>query len=1373
MSVGLGRRIRDERKQRGWNQDELARRIGDVGQQAVSRWERGLSRPTQGNLKRLTALLEFRDDELLETADATLATAEIVSVTQPVRPHLPVLPVAELSPETFEDFVADIAKQQYPTTAVSRFGGQGDKQEGVDVIAQGDATTVATFQCKRRTRFGPQHVRDAVAAVTIEAERHFLVLSRPSATAASRKEMGNHRGWTLWDARDLTRELRALPGDAAVRIVDTYFQGWREPLLGVRDPGAWLTTAERFPSSGPDHIYPQDLPLVGRSKELLSILSFASGEGERIGLLIGRGGIGKHRLLREVGLDAPAREITVRFAAPGVELLPAHVESLPPDQGLLVVIDNAHSRLDLEVALTTIARIRPRARILLALRPHGLSTLTPYLRHVGVHHSEIPTWHLNDLTHRESEQLAREALGPDWPLSVARRLGALTADCPLITVAGGVLIRRGKLDPTCLDHQDTIHETILAAFRQALVAEPLSSDEALRSAAIDALAILQPFRSDDPPFQTAMAQLTGAPFDRAVGHLRALEDAGVVLRRGSALRIVPDLLGDVILSQACLQPGSGASTGYVERARRSAGGEPLQHIFVNAARLDWQFRHDRDGAPSLAVALWDAVEQEVSSADTVGLTSLLQLLRKVSLFEPARTLAIARWIVDNQAGIIERTDGSSPHPLSPTITDVLRHLPPTLRAAAYNVDYLPTVADLLWELAQADERPTNPHPDHALRVLQELAEYEAGKPLAVNQLMIDAAERWLKLDDQTRFLHSPFDVIEPLLATEGAEHRTEASVLSIRPYALSVESVMPLRERVIGLALDEARSTDPRRGVRGVRTIEAGLHYPFGLVGRQISDEERDRWTPIFVETIRQLGAVTSDSSRDPVVSVAARRALSWHAGHSKSATRAAARRVLRTLPASLEHQVALALFDGFGHLTSTPTNDYQRSDAENQSRVKDLVDSLIADRSNGAVIELLTRRLISQQLAFATREGNPGLFVWTLVNARPSIGLEICARVESEPESVLSEVLAVALSALASECPTEAMNAISGLLRTNDRRVRGGVAQALGWNRGLRTTLLEGELNLLAELARDPDESVRLGVVRAAQRLARDQKSAAVALITEVPFADSATVADAVLQLFGPRGELEWQPLPSEQAEGMLLQLRDCPSIEGYNTTSFLSHLAEDRPAAVIRLLEERIERSEQINSIGTYRALPVHWGQVIAVRGNSDFAGLLRQIRGWIAAKADSWHRQEMGAELFRTIAGPFDTSVVRVLDEGLSSGESDQVSAVAAILRKAPRDVVFNEVEFVRRALRAASRSGEIDVRRVAGALHTAASSGLRTGILGQPFELDVEQRDRAREIAAELPQGSVEHNFYQSMAEATERYMRWYMTLDEQFADGRDW
>jgi hypothetical protein len=240
-----------------------------------------------------------------------------------------------------------------------------------------------------------------------------------------------------------------------------------------------------------------------------------------------------------------------------------------------------------------------------------------------------------------------------------------------------------------------------------------------------------------------------------------------------------------------------------------------------------------------------------------------------------------------------------------------------------------------------------------------------------------------------------------------------------------------------------------------------------------------------------------------------------------------------------------------------------------------------------------------------------------------------------------------------------------------------------------------------------------------------------------------------------------------------MLLQLRDCPSIEGYNTTSFLSHLAEDRPAAVIRLLEERIERSEQINSIGTYRALPVHWGQVIAVRGNSDFAGLLRQIRGWIAAKADSWHRQEMGAELFRTIAGPFDTSVVRVLDEGLSSGESDQVSAVAAILRKAPRDVVFNEVEFVRRALRAASRSGEIDVRRVAGALHTAASSGLRTGILGQPFELDVEQRDRAREIAAELPQGSVEHNFYQSMAEATERYMRWYMTLDEQFADGRDW
>jgi len=53
MRENLGELIRQARVQRGWEQSELALRLGSVGQQTVSRWERGLGRPRRAVLSQL------------------------------------------------------------------------------------------------------------------------------------------------------------------------------------------------------------------------------------------------------------------------------------------------------------------------------------------------------------------------------------------------------------------------------------------------------------------------------------------------------------------------------------------------------------------------------------------------------------------------------------------------------------------------------------------------------------------------------------------------------------------------------------------------------------------------------------------------------------------------------------------------------------------------------------------------------------------------------------------------------------------------------------------------------------------------------------------------------------------------------------------------------------------------------------------------------------------------------------------------------------------------------------------------------------------------------------------------------------------------
>src|SRR5256886_16707297 len=127
-----------------------------------------------------------------------------------------------------------------------------------------------------------------------------LLVKKRVASPEARREIRNHRKWKLCDVEDISRTVRSLPLDAAVRLIDTYFPGWREPFLGVPAPGPWLIRDEFFRSSSGDRIYTHDWQLIGRAEELDNLLSFVAGNNRRLAALIGRGALGKTRLLRAV-----------------------------------------------------------------------------------------------------------------------------------------------------------------------------------------------------------------------------------------------------------------------------------------------------------------------------------------------------------------------------------------------------------------------------------------------------------------------------------------------------------------------------------------------------------------------------------------------------------------------------------------------------------------------------------------------------------------------------------------------------------------------------------------------------------------------------------------------------------------------------------------------------------------------------------------------------------------------------------------------------------------------------------------------------------------------------------------------------------------
>jgi transcriptional regulator with XRE-family HTH domain len=1361
MYDALGQLIRERREALGLDQKGLAAQLS-VGQQAVSGWERGRSRPRRAMLTDLARVLAVDEEALVEAGEYRPSAP---AVRPPVRPLTRALPLEELPEDRFEDLLAELMTTMYPNGHASRYGGRGHKQYGIDILVADGGANLATGQCKRHREFGPAAVLKAINEVTIAAPTNYLFLSRLTATPAARAEAGKHAVWELWDGEDISRYIRSLPREQAVRIVDSYFPGHRESFLGVASPGPWLLPEKHFDATR-STIFNHEWGLAGRQEQLDQLVAAAYQPDVTLAFVVGAGGVGKTRLLKALADAAPA-DAQVRILPGDVQVTAADFELLPHQGELTVVIDDAHELTEITSVVAGIWRRNCDAKVVLATRPYGLRTLQEGLARKALlpePHIEVE---LGDLDIDDATTLAREALGGDAPEAVAQRLARLTTDSPLATVVGGVLIKQGQLDPGALEQDDNVRFHIMRGFRDALVKDPLAYDPPTRSAVLDAIAALQPFRTNETSARESLSAIVGKPYDELHKHLRSLENAGILRRRGESLRIVPDLLGDVILTDAAFDDSSPLGTGYLARIEPLVTGTSVEHIFVNVNRVDWQVRNKRQDAPSLADSLWAAFQARIEAADLIGRRSLAELLAKVAYFQPERALRVTRWLIDNPTDHLSDEHSAWKPYLATDYSGVLQALPPPLKFAAMTLATLPEALSQLWKLAQDDDRPTNPNPQHPLRILRELAEFGLAKPILFNNRIIDVVSTWFVGGQRL----SPFEVLEPMLATEGDDSRFRGHTITFQPYALDPTSVMKVRQRVIDLAFEELKSPDRRRAGAAVRLLKSALRFPTGRFGREVSGSERDGWTPGFVDTIERLGAAAATRTLDPAVLVSIRDALYWHEKHAEGPTREAAEQAVGSLPDGVESLLALVIHDGWGRLVRDRGDDYQVMEAKRIELVEEVVAGL-ASYGDQEVVDLLVARLRADREVYGATEGHPGPVVAALIKARPSLARVVLEHIRANPwPTDLDPVLPVVLSALAELDPGQGLAAAKDLLATAPEDRRRSVAQAIGWNRGLRE-LYDRELELLLQLASDPDPVLRRNVARAAQLLARTQPVEATRLLAALRFSDDEGLADDIFSSF--RGDLgvSWSNFSEPELELIWMDLVALPDIGGYSVTEALAIRSSTDPGWVIRLLQDRIERAETLESLSEYEAMPFYWDNRLRVRETSDFIAKLNGILAWIAEDLDSWVRRKMGAGLFAAVATGYDSQIVDLLTKALESGSEEMTRAAAAVLHEAPRTFIWNQAEFVRTALHAADRLGE-DVRReMVGALWAATISGVRSGTPGEPFPESVEQRDRSRQIAKQLPTGSLEERFYSDMAESADRDIA-REAEDDAPDDGRTW
>ena len=1362
----LGIAIRTARERRGWDQAELVRRLTAAGvavsQQTISRWERGRTRPGGQHLIALSALLALTPPK--KASDTPPSRPAVDVAVRGDRPQLTQLRLNELSPEEFEGFAADLANEVFAPDRAVRFGTRGHKQDGIDVAVTHIDGSITGIQCKREQQFGPAKIRKAVAALQIDVRNCIIFLAR-AASPDARKETRRHPGWELWDADDLSREIRRLPRDKALRIVDTYFPGMRGPFLGMPAPGPWQDAAEFFGPLTGDRVYTHRWPLVGQRDALDGLVAAATSTENRVTALLGRGGIGKSRLLLDAATRLQDAGTEVRFLATGAPVGPADAELLPQGE-LVLAIDDAHDRSDLTFLLGSVLRARPKARILLALRPYGWPASLNALRPLGLHSSDVATVELPDLPRAAAEELA-EAVLPSDARNLASYLAAIGTDCPLLIVVGAGLVRRGELDPQELASSPAMAEEILRRFSMVIAGDRLTPASEFRMEVLKGLAILQPFRSDTEGFRAALSALAGRPYDQVSAELSKLEDSGVVLRRGPSLRIVPDLLGDTVLEQAVFNRDGTSPTGYVDRVLTIVTGTAFDNALRNATRVDWRASHRRRTPDSVIDPLWSVLKTSFRQSGIAGRQQIAATLREVAPFQPGRTLDLVRWAIENPT---LEGDESEVWGVAPTYDHVLHELASALHGVCASAQHLRPAADLLWRLGRADPRPLNQHPNHPIRLLANLAGFQRHKPIWVTSVVIDRVAIWLLDPDVSGTAYSPLEVLRPVLATEGHDQRSDGYSVTFMPFALAPAAVNDLRRRVLDLAFGQLGHADVRQAVRAVNVVADGLRYPMGGFGRTVSREEREAWTPLIVDALEGLRDAVRRQRLDPATEVAIRFALNWHLTSSSMGAKAAAETVCAALSDSVEAQVARHLHDGWNKLGRALDN-YEAADEAHRASFRATVKSL-RDRPAESVAELVAGRLTADRRAFTDRSGFPTPFLGVLFTEVPEVAATVCARVADDPGSPLCEAAAEAVAAVAVDNHERASQLVARLAACGDVRVDRQLAVALTWSRQEQRLALDEEESLLLRLAASSDPFTRLCLARGGRSLARADKGLAARVLLAIEFGDSTDIADEVLGAFTRHhGYLSWLDVPRPVRSALAGQLARTPSLDDYQIMLFLAERSAEDPDAVLRLLTERIDCSATEGE--GYQPLPDRWHQPLQFRSAATFGSVLRTIRDWVAASPDTWRRTHYGADLFRAVADNFDDEVLQVLQDGVATGAADQIRAVGALLAEAPRLLVWDRWDVVVRLLRSADTVDPDLAQHLARGLQAAVMSGARSGTPDQPFAEDIEQRDRSRQIAQELPAGSVERRFYEGLGELAESSIRWHDLHDHMDLDGRRW
>nr|WP_315205630.1 helix-turn-helix domain-containing protein [uncultured Albidiferax sp.] len=1307
----LGQLLVSLRKKLGWTQQEFAARSG-VTQQTVSRWEQGLSRPRSKELPNL-ALLLSAEVESLQAAAGYSAPGNVQGGV-PGAPTFDVpLPLHFLRPDSFENFCADFLTRYYRDRAgvVNRFGGTGSKQYGIDIEVCGPSFGVHSFQCKRVEEFGEQKVHAAVAEQTYAADLKVLLLSN-IASPRARFAIKLHEGWQLWDRVDISAKFRELPMVDRRDLVDTYFRGQRQALLGEPEAGPFQSPEEFFKGFvEPDRYFTHGWELVGRQEELDQLTQLLVADSTLVTMLLGAPGNGKTRVLREVvgRFHQERPDVHIRFVSPTEDVKAQHLDGL--GQGSkLIVIDDAHDRDDLSQLMRYASAPENKAKLLIALRPYGRAMVRNQASLAAVDSHQVAVVELRPRTKDDARALATHVLQAcGGPAAAAEAIAELTYLTPLVTVLAAQIVAKENIAPALIGNSENFHEHVLARLEKIIAGQIVTgSDVPKLQAVLRIVALVQPVVFDDPGLLNILREVEGLEQEDVQRLLRLLSEGGVLFKRGLRHRLAPDLLADSIIQRNFIG-ANGVTSPKVQQVFDRADAQYLKHLLVNLGRLDWRLRNGVTDGSTLLSSIANKLQWHNEYHNPH-----LEAVEAVAYYQPRLALDFAARLIEQGHGDVSGVCGM-------------------VRNAAFNLEVLDEACLLLWRAGKSDARPLHQQPSHGVRILKELAEFAPQKPVECVEQVVTFALELLQRPASLQGVYTPFTILEGALRTDMEEMSSSGHTITFTRYRLDLELAQSVRARVIDAIVNALREGPPRKAFLAADLLSEALRSPMH------GGEDIQQWEAAHVQLLDRVREVLETATGHPAVLVKVATSVSWHAFYNKhSDCQPRAKSILALLERDLPTRVIRLVVDAWGGDTWHDDESFNRE--AHQADLARTVEDVSREYQDAELLYGFVKHWLTEVSSVGGHGwGTPQIFVGSLLEKRPDLAQVVMAK-QDDAASPLSHFAGIALAVLMAEPNRHEL--ISRLLTTDSARSWELVSEAYARKPGDFCT--EADMTIVRRIFLSKQQTVLHHASTIVRRIAENDPALAVELICTADFGAAPRATHNFFMWLSHGDTIPSEVITKQQWEVLIRELSRLRQLDDHWVRGFLKKAVAVHPSEVIKMLKARMEEGARNFE---YRALRRdRKGEGFKLLSHPDGRALLREFLVWaVHVQTGRDLAMDIGATV-SGLCGKYGSDVKELLLELLSGGTQAHVEVVASVLRSASQTFVLEETPFIRQALNLAEYVSEQAAKDLASALWSATLTGGRSGTVGEPFKEDLALQAHAQEVLTGLSKLDPAYSLY---------------------------